>query len=211
MKKFSRIVSNFLILSLVLGSTIQAVGLAGFRGTLFGGKALVGIVSQIVEKTITVEQKGATQVEVTTTEVTKFRKGGRKVNLGDLKLGDKLVATGAVSPDGTFLAKSVVVKGKILREFKRKALYGLVEQISKDSFTLRHPNQKILNEVSVNNQTVFRDRGKKIDFGKVGTGQRLVAMVVEEDLGILGARLVVLLPHPAGSAESQASPSAKGE
>lgn len=167
-----------------------------FKAKLFGGKALLGVVTQIVEKEINLTTKDGLAVTVTTTEVTKFLKGGKRVNLADLKVGDLIVAVGAPDPEGLFLAKTVVARPKPIKVPKKQALWGVVQEVAENSFTLSHPIKDTLEEILVTDKTVFREGKKKSSFAQLTPERKVAVLAIIEDSGEKTARLVALLPPP---------------
>jgi len=180
-----------------------------FNGALFGGKVLIGTVRQVADKVITVTQKDGTEADITTTEVTKFSKGGRKVNLAGLSVGDTVFALGASSTDGTFLAKAVVAKSKVLKELKKVPFYGTVGEVGVKSFTLSNQAKDETVEVIVNSTTVIKQAGKKVVLSAIIPGTRAVVIALKEDNGTYTGKMVQLLPEtgPRAAAEKQSTDS----
>lgn len=177
-----------------------------FSGNLFGGKVLIGTVSQVADKIITVTQKDGTEADIITTEVTKFIKGGRKVNLSGVTVGDSVVALGASSVDGTFLAKTVVAKSKVLKELKKIPFYGVVNEVGTKSFTLKGAASDTVTEVLVNAQTVIKRLNKKMALNTMAPGQRAVVITLMEDDGTYTGKMVVLLNDALGASNSTQQP-----
>lgn len=174
---------------------------------LIGGKAVIGKVLSIVDKTITLDQNENGQIDLTTTEVTRFIKLGRKIHLKDLKTGDTVVAVGALAvSENTFLVKTLIVKPKVLKVLEKLGVYGTVTNLSENSFTLTSPNRPTLVEVGVTSQTVFRRLNKKIKFAQLQVGDRLVAVALKESNGDLTGRLVVMVASKAAGSK-EATPS----
>lgn len=174
-----------------------------FNGLLFAGKVLIGTVSQNADKIITVTQKNGTDADIITTEVTKFIKGGRKVGLSGIVVGDSLVAVGASSVDGTFLAKTIVAKSKVLKELKKVPFYGLVNEVGSKSFTLKNKNDGAVTEILVNNQTVIKRLGKKVLLNTMASGQTAVAITIMENNGTYTGKMVQLLDEAPASSDSE--------
>ena len=170
-----------------------------FSGNLFAGKVLIGTVSQVADKIITVTQKSGAEADIITTEVTKFIKGGRKVNLSGVAVGDSVVALGASSIDGTFLAKTVVAKSKVLKELKKVPFHGIINEVGAKSFTLKSAPSDTITEVLVNTQTVIKRLNKKVALSTMAPGQRAVVITLMEDNGTYTGKMVVLLNDALGA------------
>ena len=166
-----------------------------FSGTLFGGKVVIGAVKQVADKIVTVTQRDGTEADVTTTEVTKFTKGGRKVTLSGLAVGDTVYALGASSIDGTFLAKSIIARSKVLKELKKVPFYGVIDEVGAKSFTLTNQTKSETVEITVNSTTVIKQTGKKITLSAVTSGTRAVVIALKEDSGTYTGKMVQLLPE----------------
>ena len=211
----SRIVSFFLLSSLLalffvspaLSANPSTIGEKMMSAKLFGGKVVLGTIDQIVEKTITVIQIGNDRTDLITTEITKFRKDGRVVNLTGLKVGDRIVASGGLDTDGSFLVNTLVAKTKVLKQIERRSLYGVVEELSEKSFTVKHPSTGKVYEIQVGSQTLFRLNGKKMSFGSLKKGQRVVAMVIIDQAEATG-RLILVLPEKTVNPAKEATPAA---
>lgn len=208
------LISNLLISSSFASAQANEASPSGLLGSasrfmLIGGKALLGDVSSVVGKTVTLVQKNGSTVDLTTTEVTKFTKAGRKIRLADVKEGDRIVALGGLSADGTFLTKAIIVKAKVLKVLEKQPVFGSIAKIGPDSFSLENPNQPNLGEVGVTSQTLFRKNNKKTTFEKLGRGQKIIAIVLKEENGDLTARLVVILSEPKTALAPEASPAAE--
>lgn len=165
-----------------------------FLGQLFGSRVLIGTIASVADKIITVTQKDGTSADVVTTEVTKYLKGGRAVNLNSLISGDQIFALGATSVDGTFIAKSVVAKSKILKNLKKIPYFGSVAQVSDASFTIKNIITGDVVEITVNAQTQIKQNGKKILLTNLVADQRVVVIALKEDNGDLIGQMVVALP-----------------
>lgn len=163
-------------------------------GRLFGGKVLVGTVVSVANKIITVNQADGNSVDVVTTEVTKYLKGGRAVNLNGLVTGDQIFALGATASDETFIAKSVVAKAKVLKNLKKSSYIGNVTQVGDSSFTIKSLAKGDVVEIMVNSQTQLKQNGKKVALTTLAAGMRVVAIALKEDDGTLTGEMVVLLP-----------------
>lgn len=177
-----------------------------YSGALFAGKVVIGTVTQIDNKVITVTQKDGLEADITTTEVTKFVKGGRKINLTGVVVGDTVVAQGASSVDGTFLAKSIVAKSKVLKELKKVPFYGTIGEVTATSFTIKYGAKEALAEILVNNQTIIRRLGKKVALKTLLPGQRVVVVALVENDGIFTGKMVQLL----GGSSANQSPQMPG-
>lgn len=177
-----------------------------FTGVLFGNKVLIGTVTLVSGKVITVTQRDGTEADITTTEVTKFVKGGRKINLSGISVGDTVYAVGASSTDGTFLAKSVVAKSRVLKELKKVPFYGSVTEVGTKSFTLVSKSKGQTVEILVNSTTVIKQTGKKVALSSITPGARVVVIALVEDNGTYTGKMVVVLPQvPVGKAEGTES------
>lgn len=165
-----------------------------FLGQLFGAKVLVGTMTGVADKIITVTQKDGASADITTTEVTKYLKGGRAVSLSSLVNGDQIFALGATSIDGTFIAKSIVAKSKILKDLKKFPYFGSVSQVANSSFTVKNLMTGDEVEIMVNGQTLIKQNGKKILLTALAAGQRVVVIALKEDDGSLIGQMVVVLP-----------------
>lgn len=177
-----------------------------FTGALFANKVLIGTVTQVSGKVITVTQEGGAEADITTTEVTKFVKGGRKINLSGMSVGDTLYAVGASSTDGTFLAERVVARSKVLKQLKKVPFYGQVTQVGAKSFTLVSKSRGETVEVLVNATTVIKQTGKKVALSAVTPGARVVVIALSEDDGTYTGKMVQILPQvPVGKAEGTES------
>ncbi len=174
-----------------------------FSGNLFAGQVLIGTVSQVADKIITVTQKNGTEADIITTEVTKFNKGGRKINLISIAVGDSVVALGASSIDGTFLAKAIVARSKVLKELKKVPFYGVVNEVGAKSFTLRSLANDTVTEILVNTQTVIKRLNKKVALSTMVPGQRAVVISLMEDDGTYTGKMVVLLNDALGASNSK--------
>lgn len=163
-------------------------------GRLFGGKVLIGSVVSVANKTITVTQADGNNLEILATEITKYSKGGRKINLNSLATGDQLFALGATSTDGTFIARSIVAKSKILKELKKTPYFGAVAEVSTSTFTVKDLVKGGVVEIVVNNQTQIKQGAKKIALANLQPGARVVVIALNEDDGTLTGKMVVVLP-----------------
>lgn len=181
------------------------------RFMLIGGKALLGQVTGVVEKTVSLVQQNGSSVDLTVTEVTKFSRAGRKIRLADVKEGDRILALGALSTDGTFLTKSVIVKARVLKVLEKQVVFGSVSEVGVNSFSLVNVREPNLSEVAVTSQTLFRKNKRKTSFEKLESGQKVIAVVLKEENGDLTARLVVTLSEPKTTPAPEASPAAQPE
>lgn len=173
-----------------------------FSGNLFAGQILIGTVSQVADKIITVTQKNGTEADIITTEVTKFNKGGRKINLSGVAVGDSVVALGASSIDGTFLSKAIVAKSKVLKELKKVPFFGVVNEVGTKSFTLKNTATNTVTEVLINSQTTIKALNKKAALSTLVPGQRAVIVALVEDDGTYTGKMVVLLNDALGTSKS---------
>lgn len=172
-------------------------------GRLFGGKVFIGNVVSVVNKTITATQADGTSADVVTTEVTKYLKAGRAVNLNGLVPGDQIFALGATASDGTFIAKSVVAKAKVLKTLKKSSYLGTVTGVSDSSFTLKSLVKGEVVEITVNSQTQLKQNGKRIALATLAAGVRVVVIALKEDDGSLTGQMVVVLPTKSAGAATQ--------
>lgn len=181
-----------------------------FAGPLFGGKVLMGKVIGVAEKIITVAQIDGTEADITTTEVTKFIKGGRKITLVNVSEGDQVSALGAAATDGTFLARSIVAKSTLLKELKKAPFFGNVAEVGSKSFTVTNQAKGETVEILVNNQTVIKQTDKKVNLSTIVAGNRVVVIALVEDNGTYTGKMVVVLPDSpakASAEEKQGTPS----
>ncbi|MCL5004035.1 MAG: DUF5666 domain-containing protein [Patescibacteria group bacterium] len=172
---------------------------------LFAGKVLLGDLQSISGKVLVVNTDDGAAVSVTATEVTKFYRGGRLAYLSQLTVGDRVAIAGAAATDGTFLAREVVAKSKVLKIINKVALMGVVNQISATSFTISSNNQTY--EINFNSQTAFEQNGRKVTSAQLLSGATVAAVAIKEDTGVLTGRLVAIMPQTA--ATPQATPAAK--
>lgn len=176
--------------------------------TIINGQGVMGKVLGVVNKTISLTQSGGAQIDLTTTEVTKFVKVGRRILLKDVKAGDEVVAVGGLVPtDNTFLVKTLIVKPKVLKRLDKTSFHGTVLGLGENSFTLSSTKRGSPVEVAVTSQTTLRSKNKKIKLSQLQVGDRLVAIVLKETNNNLTGRLVVVV-KTAPKVTQEASPTA---
>ncbi len=175
---------------------------------------VLGEITAISSTTITIQTKEGSTKTIFTDDTTKFfqiGKGGKKkINLSNLKVGDRIAAVGIANDEDSGLAKFVVKLTK--PENKRHSFFGKVKSISGNTLTLVHQIHADRPAVTVNVTTNTKTKVKGKESGSlsdVSVDDRVAVSGTVDDKGVITAKKLFVIPGKAiGQKTKEATKSA---
>lgn len=184
-------------------------------------QVIVGSVDDVSGNTIQVEEKKGKKQEVTIDKQTKVvGQDNKQAKLGAIKLKDIIAAIGTeegqtATQTGKFKVKKLFVQeATASAQMKRRAVQGMIMDISGSIVTLSHQIQEaLLYTIIVNDETVIKTKeaSESGTLASLAVGQRIVAVGdLSETGGILAKRIHVIPGKATGIFKKQpvATPSA---
>lgn len=173
-------------------------------------RALIGKITDIQEGSLLIETKtGIKQLKLS--EDTKIidNRDDTKKNLEtkDLVIGDQVIAMGWTDTKDVLDTKRILVVGALPVTTKR-AVYGVVQEIKKDSLVLKHPKKDDIWTIRVDSKTratkKIDEKMEKVSFSEVQAGDR-VAVVgnLDKAVNTLVAKLIHVIPGKALGSDMQ--------
>ena len=147
---------------------------------------VTGVISAVGAGTLTL-QHGNLTVTVVTTSTTVVAQGKQTLALSDLKVGDRVTATGKPNEDGTFTAEHIA---KVL-----PCAAGRVTAISGATLTIQQGYYH--SRVITDSSTVLMQAGKLMTLSDIKVGSLIRAQGTPDGAGTLKAAQVNVLPSNA--------------
>lgn len=163
-------------------------------------QAYVGPVVQKTQDSLVVKTQNGNKT-ILTTEVTTFvNLTGRLRQNADftkIKVGDNLVAIGAVETDGTMTARVVLQVAK-KSEITKRVIFGVVADISGRVLTVQNPRNRIEEDLTIVRTAKITIKGKKDGiFADIKEGDKIIAVGVVGSNDTITVNLMTIIPKMA--------------
>lgn len=178
-------------------------------------RALIGKITEIQDGSLLIETKdGVKQLKLganVTVIDARDSKNKKTLDGKSLVLGDLIVALGFQNSKDVLEGRRILVISE-LPTSTRRAVYGIVEELKKDSLIIRHPKKDEMWTIKVDSKTRFTKKSdgkvQKAEFSDVETGDRIVAVgTPTKETNTLMARLIHVIPGKAKGLIKSPSPS----
>ncbi len=163
--------------------------------------AFFGTISEINNLSITLQTKeGSKKLEIAT-DAALIGKGGKKINLEDIKKGLFSIAMGFMGENNILNVRRLVI-GEKPKTSEREIAFGKITDISKEEnvITIKNEKKNIIYTVETNEKTTLTKKveGKiqKVKLSAVETGDRLVVVgtPTENEHKLITAKIIHILP-----------------
>lgn len=137
--------------------------------------AVVGILKDIANDTLTIAPKSGTTKMIATTDQTAIVRKGKTVAASDLSIGDFVIAMGYSGGNDTLDARRVVAVEKAPERLKRQVALGIVSEIDRPSrsftLTVKRPVElgNLVYQISV-------PKSISLDFAEFNDGSKLLVV-----------------------------------
>lgn len=171
---------------------------------------VTGEITAISGTTFTIQTRSDGIKTILTDGETKFLqlgKGGKKeINLGDLKVGDRIAAVGIAKDENTGTAKFIV---KLIKPDKnRHAVFGEVSAVGDNELTISHltHKDKPTTTVKVTADTKIKIKGKEeADFSDIKVGDKVATSGSVDEKGVITAKRLFVIPSNAAGVNPKES------
>lgn len=182
----------------------------GRGGMFMMGNSAHGVVTAVSGNNLTIKDEQGQVYTVETGPNTHFRKDREESKIGDIHVGDTIVAAGNMDEQAKTVGAVFVVvltpeqaaqMEKMRAEFGKTWTAGKVTAIQGLTLTVERPD-KVSQTIAVDENTTFRKGGRgeaeDITFPDIKVGDRLTARGALQNGNFLAATITVMPPRPPG-------------
>lgn len=176
-------------------------------------KAVIGKVTDIQDGSLLAESKNGIKqlrLDEELTIVDTREKNKKEIETKDLQIGDLIVAMGHVDTKDVLDTQRILVIKELPTSTKR-ATYGEVTEVKKDSLVIKHPKTDDTWTIKTDSKTKvtgrLEEKIEEVEFGNIRMGDRLAIVgIPDKAANTLLAKLIHIIPGNAFGLETKATP-----